>query len=392
MTTGPLPSRSASWTFLPPAAVSVKSGAFCPTWSALAGVASARTARAEARAERASVLRIPGLLRVVVCASVLPARTVRGSRSVPPSEASRVLDLRQGLPCFLTHPQVRVLCQPFEPSPSVRRLQLSERHDRMTDDLFVSFAIEQLQQNAGRTWVLHVAQREGQHLSRPSVPGVLNEPHEFLEHRIVSDHGEATRDRRAQPLVRRITGSLELFDEPPRGLGLGPGYRQRADDVLLDVEVRYSWQPVKQRRNGRPVFRAALPQIADRVEVKPNRRQVLQQRRRRLRIALDTLATLAVLLPHPSKVFRVLLKLRHEFSGALRRILRSILSHGTSKRSWLRDSPGPFISLPPSISGIFLPPLSRHREPRCVGMTRRPGTLMDRRRCRICALEASAWT
>src|SRR5262245_9428362 len=364
MTTGPLPSRSASWTFLPPAAVSVKSGAFCPTWSALTDAASARTARAAARAERASVLRIPGLLRVVLCASVLPARTVGGSRSVPPSEASRELDPRQGLPCFLTHPQVRVPCQLFEPSPSVRRLQLSERHDRMADDLFVPFVIEQLQQNGGRTRVLHAAQREGQHLSRPSVPGVLNEPHELLEHRIVSDHGEAIRDRRAQPFVRRTIGSLELFDEPPRGVGLGPGHRQRANDVLLDVEVQYAGQPVKQRRNGRSVFRAAPPQIADRVEVKPNRRKVPQQRRRRLRRALDTCTTLTVLLPHPSNVFRVLLKLRHEFSGALWRILRSIPSHGTSERAWAARLSWSIYLIVAVHFENFRPPLSPHGEPR----------------------------
>ncbi len=36
MTTGPLPNRSANLTCFPPGAASVKSGAFCPTSSALA--------------------------------------------------------------------------------------------------------------------------------------------------------------------------------------------------------------------------------------------------------------------------------------------------------------------------------------------------------------------
>src|SRR5215813_3827304 len=78
MTTGPLPRRSASFTCLPPGAVRVKSGAFSPTCSALAGPARPATTSSATT----TTAQIPPLVLLMRLSFPLRVSADRGWRKV----------------------------------------------------------------------------------------------------------------------------------------------------------------------------------------------------------------------------------------------------------------------------------------------------------------------
>src|SRR5438270_432478 len=221
--------------------------------------------------------------------------------------------------------------QLLETNPSRRRLQFSERHDSVPHHLLV---VEQVHQNDNRPRVLHVAQRKGQHLSRLPVPLVIDKFCQFLEHRVIGYHCEAVCDRPADFAALCFP---KLFDQRRRSSRLCPRDGQCANDILLDLRVRYPRQPMKQNGNGSSILRITLPQFTNCVDSKAPGAQFLQHRLCCSRVVLCVDPLLLLSLLHPNRVLEILPKLRHQLSSTLWRILRSISCHGMNLKRYLRS-------------------------------------------------------